>query len=181
MCKHSPPTPSLPSPVSSHLCAKQVFPKTNWCQNRAPPWEVLRPVGTACTPNKSRCHPGYLSDNNYACSSEARQECSAIYCTHKHTHRNICSATTFMWKVFSQSGLQTSLTTMSRPVKLTPVKEVEGEKKTGPGECPNQGLLSSSLTFKRVGNETSVSKMTCNILRQWIRQRAVLKANTNSW
>lgn len=36
-----------------------------------------------------------------------------------------------MWKVFSQSGLQTALTTMSRSVKLTPVAEVEGEKKGG--------------------------------------------------
>lgn len=133
------------------------FRRQTGAKNRAPPWEVLRPVGTACTANKSRCHPGYLSDKNYACSSEAQQECSAIYCAHTHTQRNICSATTFMWKVFSQSGLQTSLTTMRRPVKPTPVKEVEGEKKTRPGDCPNQGLLSSSLTFKRVGNETAVS------------------------
>lgn len=178
MCKHSPPTPSLPSAVSSHLCAKQVFPKTLWCQNTVPPWEVLRPVGTACTPNKGRFHPGYLSNNNYTRSSEAGQECSTIYCTHTHTHRNICSATPFMWKVFS--GLQTAPTTMSRPVKPTPVEEVEGGKKIGPGECPNQGLLSSPLTFKRAGNETAVSKMTCNIPCQGIHQREVLKADTNS-
>lgn len=82
---------------------------------------------------------------------------AVLFTARTHTQRNICSATTFMWKVFSQSGLQTSLTTMRRPVKPTPVKEVEGEKKTRPGDCPNQGLLSSSLTFKRVGNETAVS------------------------
>lgn len=28
MCEHSPPIPSLPSPVSSYLCAEQVFQKT---------------------------------------------------------------------------------------------------------------------------------------------------------
>lgn len=93
---------------------------------------------------------------------------------------HICSATPLMWKAFFQSGLQTSLTTMSRPVKPTPVEEVEGGKKTGPGECLNQGLLSSPLTFKREGNETAVSKMTCNIPCQGIHQREALKADTNS-
>jgi len=48
-----------------------------------------------------------------------------------------------MWKVFSLSGLQAALTTMSRPVKPTPGEEGEGEEKQGPGECPNQGLLSA--------------------------------------
>lgn len=140
MCKHSPPTPYLPAAVSSHLCAKQVFPKTLWCQNRAPPWEVLRPVGRACTPSKGRCHPGYLSNNNYARSSEAGQECSAFYCTYKHTYRNICSAAPFMWKVFSQSGLQTALTTMSRPVKSTLVEEVQEEKKQGLGNVQTKAF-----------------------------------------
>lgn len=83
--------------------------------------------------HKSRCHPGFLSNSNYARRSEAQQKCNAIYCA----HRNICSTTTFMWRVFSQSGLQASLTTMSRLVKPTPVEKVKGEKKKGPGECPN--------------------------------------------
>lgn len=67
---------------------------------------------------------------------------------------------------------------MSTLVKPSPVKEVEEEeeKKTGPGECPNQGLLSSSQAFKRVRNETAVSKMTCNIPCQWIRQRELFKS-----
>lgn len=142
MCKHSLPTPSLPSPVSSHLRAKQVFPKTLWCQNRAPLREVLQPVGTACTPNKGRCHLGYLTNCNYAWNYEAGQECSAIYYTHKHTrtHRNICSATPFIWKVFSQSGLQTALTTMRRPVKPTPGEEVEGEEKQGLGNVQTEAF-----------------------------------------
>lgn len=44
----------------------------------------------------------------------------------------------------------------------------EEQKKNRPGECPNQSLLSSLLTFKRVEIETVVSRMTCNILCQRI-------------
>lgn len=64
------------------------------------------------------------------------QDCKAIYTNiinKKHTHRNIHSDTPFMWKVFSQSGLQTDLTTMSRSVKPTPGEEVEREEKQSLG------------------------------------------------
>lgn len=111
--------PSLPSPVSYHLCAKQVFPKTLWCQNTAPPWEALQPVGTAGTPNKGRCHLGCLSNKKLrkeACSRAIMQ--SYLLHTHKHT--------------------QTALTTMSRPVNSW--RRSRRRRKTGPGECPNQGL-----------------------------------------
>lgn len=64
---------------SSHLRAKQVFPKTLRCQKRVPSREVLQPVSTAHTPNKGRYHTH----------------------THSHTHRKI-NAAPFMWKVFSQ-------------------------------------------------------------------------------
>lgn len=83
-----------------------------------------------------------------------------------------------MWKVFSQSGPQTALTTMNRPVKPTPGEE--GEKKKQPGECPNHGLLSSLLTFKRARTETAVSKMPHNIPCQGKQQKENSKAETSS-
>lgn len=82
-----------------------------------------------------------------------------------------------MWKVFSQSGLQTALTTISRPVKPTPGEEVEGEEKQGLGNVQTRPFV-FPLTFKRVGNETAVSKMTCNIPCQETDQKDVLKADS---
>lgn len=85
---------------------------------------------------KGRCHPGYLSYNNYA---KKLWSCASMTHTHKDTRWNFHSATPFMWKVFSQPGLQTSLTTMSRTVKSTP-EEGEGEEKQGLGNVQTEAL-----------------------------------------
>lgn len=172
MCKYRQPAPSLPSPVSSHLCAKQVFPKTNWCQDRAPP-----PTGGAptCrhrmhTQQKVRCQADCLYDNNYTHTRKFHK--SIINCTLQKLHPLSKS---------SASELQILSATMRT---LRPSGEEEIEKRRGknrPGECPTQSLLSSLLTFKRVEIETAVSRMTWNILCQRLHQREGLKAKPNSW
>lgn len=48
---------------------------------------------------------------------------------------------------------------MSWTVKPTPGDEVEGEEKQGLGNVQTKAFC----LFKRAGNETAVSKMTCNI------------------
>lgn len=141
MCKHSRPTPSHPSSVSSHLLAKQVFPKTLWCQDRAPPWEVLWQVSTVCTSKQKVgvTQGTFLTTITQKTLKLCKHEKLLTTHTHKDTQWNFHSATPFMWKVFSQSGLQTSLTTMSRTVKSTP-EEVEGEEKQGLGNVQTEAL-----------------------------------------
>lgn len=83
-----------------------------------------------------------------------------------------------MLKVFSQAGEHAGQITMSRTVETTFRERKSGRKgKTESGECPDQVLLSLQQKFKRAGNETAVSKMTCNIPCQWIQQWDVLKAD----
>lgn len=85
LSRHVQTQPPHRSPVSSHLRAKQVFPKTLWCHNTALPWEVLRPVSAPSTPNNGRFHAGHLSDNNYARSSGAGKNAAPFSCTHGET------------------------------------------------------------------------------------------------
>lgn len=136
MCKHSLPTLSLPSPVPSHLCAKQVFPK-----DKLLPKQSAAMGGAPTCQHSMHTHkssPGYLSAITRTCLKLSK---NAMQYT-VHTEISVVLQPLCGRYFFSQSGLQASLTTMSRLVKPTPVEEVkrEGEekkKKSGPGERPN--------------------------------------------
>lgn len=155
----------VPSPVSCHLCAKQVCPK-----DRLVPEPSVARGGALMRRHsghapRSEASPGLPSwwRSHNAVLTLGRN--AALFTA--HTQRHMHGPVTFTWKVFSQSGPQTSLTTMNWPVKPSPVKEVEeAEKKQDQGNVKNWSLLSSPLAFKRVRNEAAVSKMTCNILCQ---------------
>lgn len=112
--------------------------KELWCQDRAPPREVLWQVSTACTSNQK---VGVTQGTFLTTITQKNSE--VVQAWHTHTHKdtrwNFHSATPFMWKVFSRSGLQTSLTTMSRTVKSTP-EEGEGEEKQGLGNVQTEAL-----------------------------------------
>ena len=83
MCKHS---HLLPSPVSSHLCAKQVFPK-----------DTLVPKHSAAMGGAPTCRRGVHAQQKVGVARatfittithgalKPVQECRAIYCTHTNT------------------------------------------------------------------------------------------------
>lgn len=140
MCKHGPPTPPLPSPVSSHVWAKQVFSRHSGaktehrcgrCSNQS--IQRARPTKVGVT------WATFLTTITHRAPKLGKN--ALLYCTHKytHTHTNIRSATPFMCKVFSQSGLKTALT-MSMPVKPTPGEEVDGEEKQGLGNVQTKAF-----------------------------------------
>lgn len=123
MCKHSLPAPS---PVSCHLCAKQVCPKDRLVPEpsvarggalmRHRSGHAQQSEASPGLPSRWRLHNAVLTlDRN-----------AALFTA--HTQRHMRGPVTFTWKVFSQSGPQTSLTTMNWPVKPSPVKEVVEEE-----------------------------------------------------
>lgn len=147
MCKHSHPSPllSLPTSVQNRYFQRHSGAKTQRRRGRCSDLSAQH----ARTPNKKvGVTRATFSNNNYARSTE---ECGTIYCTHKHTHTHRETATVLLplsgryflslacrqpWQQWA--GLLSQLLRRSRR-----------RRKTGPGECPNQGLLSSLLTFKR--------------------------------
>ncbi len=73
---------SLPTSVQNRYFQRHSGAKTERRHGRCSDLSAQR-----AHPTKGSCHPGYLSYNNYTRSSEAAQECSAIYCTRKtHIH-----------------------------------------------------------------------------------------------
>lgn len=146
--------------------------KELWCQDRAPPWEVLWQVSTVCTSKQKVgvTQGTFLTTITQKTLKLCKHE--ELLTAHTHTQRYTVKFpqcySLYVKGIFS-------VWRTDKPDNNEQDCQVNSwrsrrRRKRGPGECPNRGPLSSPLTFKRAGNETAVSKMTCNIPCQGIHQ-----------
>lgn len=76
------PPPSLPSAVSSHLGAKQVFPRHSGAKTESRLKRCANQSAQSELPTKVGVTRAAFSKNNYA---RVKHENTAIYCTHENT------------------------------------------------------------------------------------------------
>lgn len=170
--------PHLLSPAT--YVQNRYVQKTSWCRSRASPGAVLWWGATAGTPSGARRRQGYHPDDDRATQ---RWHLAGMRPYLPLTQRHMRSPVTFTWKVFSQSGSQTSLTTMSWPVKPSPVKEVvdEEKKKEDLGNFQTEAFCLTRQHLRERGMRLLSVKLLVTFLVSRHTDAGFLEANTNSW